>query len=147
MDNPGNDMKFKLLFIILLSIFLRTNVNAVPLSQEETGKKLIQEIIHVDSASISAYFEDSVKTRLTKETLTAIQSQITWLSKLIGDTVEQLMTGTRIDTAHHDTTFFREYRLAMESNKRSPLIVIHLWFANSTTDKAAGAFVKSFLDN
>jgi len=140
-------MKFKLLLILLLSFFLRTNASAAAIPQEEAGRRLIHEILHGDSASISMHFEDSVKTSLTKETLTAIQGQISWLSKMIGDTVEQLMSGIHNDTIHHETTFFREYRLANESNKRYPLIVIHIWFADSTTDKAAGAFVKSFLEN
>ena len=148
-------MKSLFAIVILLSIITRINSSdataAIPkdtirLTQEEIGIRLIHEIIHGDTESTSKYFEDSVKANLTQKTLESIRGQITWLSKLIGDTLEQLTTG--VQTAQNgEKAFFREYRLANESNKRSPLIVVHVWFQDSTAARAAGAFVKTYLED
>ena len=147
-------MKSLFALLVLLCVTARANtaaaapaIPAQKISQEEAGKRLIHEILYGDSVSIAPYFEDSVATSLTKQTLGAIQGQINWLSRMIGDSLEQLTSGTHTDTAHHETSFFREYRLANESNKRSPMLVVHLWFKDSVTNQAAGAFVKNFLEN
>jgi hypothetical protein len=116
------------------------------MSQEEAGENLILGILHGDSASAAPYLEEESRPRLNLETLKIIQSQINWLSRFIGDALEQFMTGTRIDSTGKVKAFFREYRLASESNKRSPLILIHVWFKDSTTNEASGIFVKTFLD-
>ena len=144
-------------FIFLLSVaaFANASTTVAPttvpqkqekISQEEVGVRLIHELTRGDTESVSKYFEDSVKVYLTQEVFNSINGQITWLSRLIGDTVEQFMTGTQI-AKNGETAFFREYRLANESNKRAPLIVIHLWFKDSTFNLAAGGFVKTFLEN
>jgi len=146
-------MKSLFILFVLLSIAVRANAAdstvAIPkqkLSQLEVGIHLIHEITRGDTESTAKYFEDSVKVNLTQKAFESIRGQITWLSKLIGDTLEQFTTG--IQTARDgETAFFREYRLANESNKRAPLIVVHIWFKDSTATLAAGAFVKSFLED
>jgi hypothetical protein len=118
-----------------------------PKNQFEVGARIIYEILYGDTASTLKYFEDSVAPNLTKETFEAIRSQFSWLPRMIGDNLEQLMAGPVLDSTDKPIAYFREYRMANESNRRAPLLVIHVWFADSTTMKAAGAFVKSFLDS
>jgi len=146
-------MKSILGFILLLSFAAHSQPGGrvlgpmVPTPQMERGKNLIWALMSGDSDIVASYFEDSVKVNLTKDKIQKIQSQMTWLSKLIGDSLDQLMTGYHRDSTGHKTLFFREYRLANESNKRAPLIVIHVLYKDSTTTLSSGVFVKTFLED
>jgi hypothetical protein len=72
------------------------------------------------------------------------REQIGWLSRFIGDSLDVLMTGTQVLDSTGKTAFYREYRFSAESNKRAPLIVVHLFFDDSTSLKIAGAYNKTF---
>ena len=52
-----------------------------------------------------------------------------------------------MDSTGKEKAFFREYRLATESNKRAPLLVVHVWFKDSVVNQASGTFVKTFLES
>jgi hypothetical protein len=146
-------MKLILSFVFFLSVAAHAVPSGpvlgplVPMSQEERGKNLAWALMSGDSGIIASYFDDSVKANLTKDKIKKIQSQITWLSKLIGDSLDQFMTGMHRDSLGRDRMFFREYRLGTEINKRAPLIVIHVLYKDSTTTLSAGVFVKTFLED
>ncbi|HAO99648.1 MAG TPA: hypothetical protein DCQ83_06345, partial [Fibrobacteres bacterium] len=69
-----------------------------PKNQFEVGARIIYEILYGDTASTLKYFEDSVAPNLTKETFEAIRSQFSWLPRMIGDNLEQLMAGPVLDS-------------------------------------------------
>src|SRR5690606_9923129 len=62
-----------------------------------------------------------------------------WLYGMIGGDFVELFTGGT------DSMFFREYRLANETNDRSPLVVVHVVFRDSTSPTLVAAQVKNFL--
>src|ERR1700733_7884454 len=110
-------MKFAILLVFALAGLLNANPGdpvqgpPVPISQKERGENLAWALMSGDSAIFASYFDDSVKANLNMAVIKKIQSQITWLSKLIGDSLDQLMTGMHVDSTGRDRMFFREYRL------------------------------------
>lgn len=146
-------MKFAIPFLLGFSVIAHASPSGpvlgpqAPMSQEMRGENLAWALMSGDSTIVASYFDDSVKANLSKKTIVKIQSQITWLSKLIGDSLEQFMTGMHLDSTGHERMFFREYRLANEINKRAPLIVIHVLYKDSTTTLSSGVFVKTFLED
>ncbi len=91
----------------------------IPLTQEKRGEYLIWTLLNgKDSAMMASYFDDSVKSSLTKDAVQHFRSQITWLSKLTGDNLEQLMTRnpSRFDRTSHPV--FQGVR-ARERHQRS----------------------------
>jgi len=121
---------------------------APSLSQEEVGRRAITGILRewpIDS--LKPYFEEGAFEALTKENLDGFRGQIAWLPRFIGDSMVVFMTGTEIPDSAGRTAFFREYRFANESSKRAPLMLVHLYFADSTAPRILGAYNKVFDDD
>lgn len=115
------------------------------LTQEDVGRRALTGILRgVPADSLKHYFEDSVRASLNDENLKGFAGQLTWLSRFIGDSLDQFMTGTQVMDSAGRTAFFREYRFATETNRRAPLIVMHLYFKDSNSLEIAGAYNKSF---
>ncbi|MCD6023125.1 MAG: hypothetical protein K0Q91_41 [Fibrobacteria bacterium] len=115
------------------------------LTQEDVGRRALTGILRgVPTDSLKHYFEDSVRASLNDENLKGFAEQVTWLSRFIGDSLDQFMTGTQVVDSTGRTAFFREYRFATETNRRAPLIVMHLYFKDSTSLEIAGAYNKTF---
>jgi hypothetical protein len=114
---------------------------APALTPDQVGIRAIQAILREQPMdSLFRFFDDSVRANLTPENI----DQISWLPRFIGDTLELFMTGTQIMDSTGRTAFFREYRFANESNRRAPLMIVHLFFADSTSPLIAGAYNKVF---
>ncbi len=114
------------------------------MSQHDAGIAAIFAILSGDLDTIRPHFEEEIRPNLSAEHATILHGQFAWLYDLIGGEFVQHMTGWSL---FPDSTpgFFREYRMANETNKRAPFIVIHLVFADSVTPYVAGAQVKNFL--
>lgn len=120
--------------------------NLAGLSQEQAGIEAVHAILTGELDSIAPRFEEEVRPDLTRERAKILRSQISWLYDLIGGEFEQFMSGR---TRFPDSTpaYFREYRMANETNERAPLLLVHLLFADSVTPYVAGAQVKNFLSS
>ena len=115
------------------------------LTQDEVGRLAITGILRdLPVDSILRYFEDSVKASVTPEAMKGFKGQIGWLPQFIGDSLDLFMTGTQRLDSNGRTAFFREYRFAAETNKRAPLIIVHLFFEDSISPLIAGAYNKNF---
>jgi hypothetical protein len=115
------------------------------LTQDEVARRAITGILRdLPIDSLLRYFEDSVKASVTPENMKGFKDQIGWLPQFIGDSLDLFMTGTQVLDSTGRKAFFREYRFAAESNKRAPLIIVHLFFEDSTSPLIAGAYNKNF---
>jgi hypothetical protein len=115
------------------------------LTQEDVGRRALTGILRgLPADSLHRYFDDSVRASLNEENLKGFSEQINWLSRFIGDSLDQFMTGTQVLDSTGRTGFFREYRFATETNRRAPLVVMHLYFEDSTSLQIAGAYNKTF---
>jgi hypothetical protein len=120
-------------------------VVAPVLTQDEVSIRAIQGILReLPVDSLRGYFGDSVQSSLTEENIKGFREQIGWLPRFIGDSVELFMTGTQQMDSAGRMAFFREYRFANESNKRAPLMLVHLFYQDSTSTKIDGAYNKLF---
>jgi hypothetical protein len=118
------------------------------LTQTEVGIRAIQGILRESPIdSIARFFDEGALENLTAENLSGFRGQISWLPRFIGDSLEVLMTGSEVPDSAGRTAFFREYRFANEANKRAPLMVVHLYFSDSTSTKVLGAYNKTFDDD
>ena len=112
---------------------------------EQVGRRVIQSILREEPVdSISLYFDDSVRVQLTPANLDGFRGQIGWLPKFIGDSLDLLVQGTEDLDSTGKTGYFREYRFAAESNKRAPLMVVHVMFEDSLSPEVTGIFNKTF---
>jgi hypothetical protein len=111
----------------------------------QAGARLIQAFIAGDRpAQIAPFFDDAVAPSLTDEAVADFQSQLTWMSDILGDALQVFAEGHRTlpdGTPEYD----REYRFANESDRRHPLILVQAQYSDSLTNKATGIFIKTFV--
>lgn len=110
-----------------------------PLTQDYVAKKFIYSLLAGQIDTLKPLFEDDVQPYITEQLVERMRSQISWLYGMIGGDFVELFTGGT------DSMFFREYRLANETNDRSPLVVVHVVFRDSTSPTLVAAQVKNFL--
>jgi hypothetical protein len=114
------------------------------MTQLEAGIEAIFALLTADLDTIRPHFEEEIRPNLSEEHAKILVGQIGWLYGLIGGDFEQFMSGWSM---FEDSTpaFFREYRMVNETNKRAPLLLVHMVFADSVTPYVAGLHVKNFL--
>lgn len=110
-----------------------------PLTQDYVARKFIYSLLAGQIDTLKPLFEEEVRPYITEQLVERMRSQVSWLYGMIGGDFVQLFTGGT------DSMFFREYRLANETNDRSPLVVVHVVFRDSTTPTLMAAQVKNFL--
>jgi hypothetical protein len=116
-------------------------VPARVLTPDDAAKDFIYHLLMGHRDSVAALFEEGMREKVTPEVLEDLQSQFKWLYNFIGGEFELFMSGF----GHGDSSFFREYRMSNESNKRYPLILVQVVFPDSSSPVLIGAQVKSFL--
>lgn len=109
-------------------------------TQESVAKEFIHHLLTGDRDSVAALFEESVRPHVTPNVVEGLRSQFKWLYDFVGGDFEEFDSG-RLDTA----TYYREYRMSNEINKRSPLVLIKALFPDSITPVLVDAQVKSFV--
>jgi hypothetical protein len=110
-----------------------------PLTQEYVAQKFIYSLLAGQIDTLRPLFEEDVREYLTEDLMERLRSQFNWFYGMVGgEFVEFYASGS-------DSAYFREYRLANESNARSPLIVVQVVFPDSTKPSLIGAQVKNFL--
>ena len=110
-----------------------------PGTQEFLAQKFIYTLLAGDLDSLKVLFPDSIRPQLTAEVMEHLRGQFKWFWDLVGGEFELFMSGQQ------DSTFFREYRFANETNKRYPFYLIHMVFPDSVTPLILGAQVKNYL--
>lgn len=110
-----------------------------PLTQDYVAKKFIYSLLAGQIDTLKPLFEEDVRPYITEPLVERMRSQISWLYGMIGGEFVELFTGGT------DSMFFREYRFANETNDRSPLVVVHVVFRDSTDPTLIAAQVKNFL--
>lgn len=108
-------------------------------TQKEASIEFIRHLLLDQRDSAAALFEDTLRHYVTDELVKRYRSQFKWLYDFIGGDFVQFHSGGT------DSFFFREYRLANETNKRFPLIVVQTVFRDSTDPTMVGGNVKNFL--
>ena len=108
-------------------------------SQEYASQKFIYTVLAGNLDSLKVLFAEEVRDQVTQEVMEYMQSQYKWFWDMVRGDFELLMAGQR------DSSYFREYRIANETDKRYPLVVIQVEFPDSTATKLIGAQVKNFL--
>jgi hypothetical protein len=112
-----------------------------PRTQEMVAFDFIYHLLTGNRDSVAMLFEKEAHPHVTQEVVDHFQGQFKWLYNFIGGDFEEFFSGHGAG----DSSFFREYRMSNESNKRYPLILIHVVFPDSVTPVLIGAQVKSFL--
>lgn len=110
-----------------------------PLTQEYVSQKFIYSMLAGQLDTLKPLFAEDVRPYVTESLMERLRAQFNWFYGIIGGEFEQFHTGGG------DSTFFREYRLANETNDRSPLIVIQVVYRDSIDPTLIGAQVKNFL--
>jgi hypothetical protein len=110
-----------------------------PLTQEYVSQKFIYSLLAGQLDTLKALFAPDVREYVTEPVMERLRSQFNWFYGIIGGEFEEFFN------SQQDSSFFREYRLANESNDRSPLIVIQVVFPDSAQTELIGAQVKNFL--
>lgn len=110
-----------------------------PLTQDYVSMKFIYSLLAGQTDTLKTLFAPDVREYVTEELTERLRSQFNWLYGMIGGDFQEFMTGGG------DSAFFREFRLANESNDRSPLIVIQVVFPDTVKTELIGAQVKNFL--
>jgi hypothetical protein len=108
-------------------------------SQEFASQKFIYTLLAGNLDSLKVLFVPEVRDQVTNEVMEYMRGQYKWFYDLVQGEFELFGSGQR------DSSFFREYRIANETNKRYPLIVIQVVFEDSLATKLIGAEVKNFL--
>ncbi len=109
------------------------------LSQEYASQKFIYTVLAGNLDSLKVLFAEEVRDQVTKDVMEYMQGQYKWFWDMVRGDFELLVAGQR------DSSYFREYRIANETNKRYPLVVIQVEFPDSLSTKLIGAQVKNFL--
>jgi hypothetical protein len=110
-----------------------------PLTQEYVANKFIYSLIAGQVDTLRPLFDPEVRPYVTDELAERLRGQVSWLYNMIQGEFEEFASGG------NDSSFFREYRLANESNKRAPLILVKVVFPDSVKTTLIGAQVKNFL--
>jgi hypothetical protein len=108
-------------------------------TQEYASLKFIYTLLAGNLDSLRVMLDEELRPQLTPEAMEYMRSQFKWFYDFVRGDFELFMSGPL------DSSFFREYRLANESNKRYPLIVVRLEFPDSVSQVVIGAQVKNFL--
>jgi hypothetical protein len=108
-------------------------------SQEFASQKFIYTLLAGDLDSLKVLFDEEVRDQVTNEVMEYMRGQDKLFYDMVQGDFELFGSGQR------DSSFFREYRIANETNKRYPLIVIQVVFEDSLSTKLIGAEVKNFL--
>lgn len=109
------------------------------LTQDYVARKFIFALLAGQTDTLRPLFAEEVQPYVTDPRVERMRSQISWLYTMIGGDFAELYTGGT------DSTFFREYRFANETNTRSPMVVVHVMFRDSTDPAIMGAHIKNFL--
>jgi hypothetical protein len=107
--------------------------------QEEAAQAFLYHLLSDHRDSLAELFVEEVRPQVTGEIMKTLREQITWIYRFIGGEFELFHSGGA------DSNWFREYRMANESNKRSPMLVVHLVFEDPVAPGLTGAQVKNFM--
>ncbi len=110
-----------------------------PLTQDYVAKKFIYSLLAGQIDTLKPLFDKEAQPYITEPLVERMRSQFSWLYGMIGGDFVEFFSGGG------DSSFFREYRFANETNDRSPLVAIHIVFRDSTDPTLVGAQVKNFL--
>ena len=107
--------------------------------QDSVSADFIYHLLEGNRDSVAALFDSVSQPYVTQELVDRFQGQFKWLYNFIGGEFELFMKGGG------DSAWFREYRMANETNKRYPLILIQTVFSDTVSPVMIGAQVKNFL--